>query len=71
MTFEKIHASEREMIELVLTRQTYTPEMLCDLVSKLHVLVLNDQERVWKIIEDKRIRHKDRTEAGWFVVDAP
>lgn len=34
MTFEKIHASEREMIELVLTRQTYTPEMLCDLVSK-------------------------------------
>ena len=50
MTFEKIHASEREMIELVLTRQTYTPEMLCDLVSKLHVLVLNDQERVWKII---------------------
>lgn len=55
MTFEKIHASEREMIELVLTRQTYTPEMLCDLVSKLHVLVLNDQERVWKIIEDWRI----------------
>ena len=45
----------REMIELVLTKTDHTPEMLCDLVSKLHVLVLNDQERVWKIIEDWRI----------------
>jgi addiction module HigA family antidote len=46
-----IHAFVREMVEVSLTRPTYTADMLCDLVDRLHGLADKDQERVWKLIE--------------------
>jgi addiction module HigA family antidote len=46
-----IHAFVREMVEVSLTRPTYTADMLCDLVDRLHGLADKDQKRVWKVIE--------------------
>lgn len=48
---EPINAFVREMVEVSLTRPTYTADMLCDLVDRIHELVDKDQERVWKLIE--------------------
>lgn len=45
-----IYAFVREMVKLALNRSSYTAEMLCDLVSRLHALAPEDQERVWEII---------------------
>jgi addiction module HigA family antidote len=44
----------REMVEIALTMPSYTVDMLCDLIARLHVLRLEYQERVWKIIDDWR-----------------
>ncbi|CAI2931700.1 HigA family addiction module antitoxin [Aminobacter niigataensis] len=45
-----IQAFVKEMVKIALTMPSYTAEMLCDLVSRLHALTSDDQERVWKII---------------------
>lgn len=46
-----VHAFVREMVQVSLTRPTYTADMLCDLIERLHGLADNDQERVWKLVE--------------------
>ncbi|MGV2129805.1 HigA family addiction module antitoxin [Agrobacterium vitis] len=46
-----IHAFIREMVEVSLTRPSYSADMLCDLVDRMHGLADKDQERVWKLIE--------------------
>lgn len=45
-----IHAFVREMVKIAISRPSYTAEMLCDLVSRLHALAPEDQERAWEII---------------------
>lgn len=45
-----IHAFVGEMVKIALSMPSYTAEMLCDLVSRLHALAPKDQERVWEII---------------------
>lgn len=50
-SMEPIYAFVREMVEVSLTRPTYTADMLCDLVDRLYGLIDKDQERVWKLIE--------------------
>ena len=42
------------MVEIALTMPSYTVEMLCDLIARLHALSVEDQERVWKIIDEWR-----------------
>jgi addiction module HigA family antidote len=49
-TLGPIHAFVREMVKIALSRPSYTVEMLCELVSRLHALAPEDQERVWEII---------------------
>lgn len=39
-----------EIVKIVLSRQSYTAGMLCDLVSRLISLTSEDQKRVWEII---------------------
>lgn len=51
-TWGPIHAFVREMVKVALSRSSYTVEMLCDLVSRLHALVPEDQARVWEIIDE-------------------
>lgn len=58
-TWEPIHAFVREMIELALHRPSYTVEMICDLVTRLHLLMPEEQSRVWEIINSWR--NKDAT----------
>ena len=41
-----------EMIEIALSLESYTADMLCDLIERLNVLPGKDQNRVWKIIGD-------------------
>lgn len=50
-TLEPVRAFVREMVKAALSRPFYTVEMLCDLVSRLHVLASKDQMRVWEIID--------------------
>ena len=40
------------MVKVALSRPSYTVEMLCDLVSRLHALASKDQTRVWEIIDE-------------------
>lgn len=40
-----------EMVEMALTWKEYSPDMLCDLVERLHDLSETDQIRVWTLIE--------------------
>ncbi len=47
---EPILTFVREIVRLALDRPSYTVEMLCDLVARLHALVPEDQARVWEII---------------------
>lgn len=54
-----IHAFVREMVEVSLTRPTYTADMLCDLIDRLHGLAVKDQERVWKLIEAWKVSASD------------
>ncbi len=49
-----INAFVREMVKVALSRPSYTVGMLCDLVSRLHALELEDQARVWEIIDEWR-----------------
>jgi hypothetical protein len=49
-TWGPIHAFVREMVKITFSRPSYAAEMLCDLVSRLHALAPEDQERVWEII---------------------
>lgn len=53
-TWDPITRFVREMVEIALTMPSYTVDMLCDLIARLHGLRLEDQERVWKIIDDWR-----------------
>ena len=53
-TWGPINAFVREMVKIALSRPSYTVEMLCDLVSRLHALASEDQMRVWEIIDDWR-----------------
>ena len=53
-TWGPINAFVREMVKIALSRPSYTVEMLCDLVSRLHALASEDQVRVWEIIDDWR-----------------
>lgn len=41
-----------EMIKIALSRPSYSAEMLCDLISRLHVLGPEFQERIWEIIDE-------------------
>lgn len=50
-TWGPINAFVGEMVELALTREFYTTEMICDLISRLHALNNDDQNRVWEIIK--------------------
>ncbi len=49
-----INSFVREMVEIALTMPSYTVDMLCDLIARLHALSVEDQERVWKIIDEWR-----------------
>lgn len=49
--WEAIHSFVREMVNLALSRSSYTVEMLCDLVSRMHALWPEDQAQVWEIVE--------------------
>jgi len=48
---EQIQKFVDEMVELSLTRETYSLTMLCDLVDRLHALSNVEQDRVWALIE--------------------
>lgn len=52
--WEVIYSFVREMVNLALSRSSYTVEMLCDLVSRMHVLSPEDQAQVWEIVEKWR-----------------
>ncbi len=41
----------REMVEMALTWKDYSPDMLCDLVERVHDLTAADQGRVWALVE--------------------
>lgn len=51
-TGEPTQAFVREMVKIALSRPSYTVEMLCDLVSTMHVLTSEDQACVWEIIDE-------------------
>lgn len=51
-TWGPVHAFVGEMVKIALSRPTYTAEMLCGVVSRLHALTREDQERVWGIINE-------------------
>lgn len=51
-TWGPINAFVSEMVKIALSRPSYTVEMLCDLISRLHALTPEHQERVWEIIGD-------------------
>lgn len=51
-TWGPITAFTEEMVKLALDRPSYTAEMLCDLIARLHSLTPSDQEKIWGIIED-------------------
>jgi addiction module HigA family antidote len=51
-TWEPINAFVREMVETALSMQSYTADMLCELILRLHALSIEHQESVWKIISE-------------------
>lgn len=51
-TWGPVREFVREMIEMALTWNEYSLEMLCDLVERLHDLSEAQQTRVWSLIED-------------------
>ena len=59
-TWEPIHAFVREMEALALNRPSYTVDMVCDLVARLHLFMPEEQSRVWEIID--RWRNTDAKE---------
>lgn len=48
--WKPIFAFVSETVRLALNRPSYTVEMLCDLVVRMHALAPEDQTRVWEII---------------------
>lgn len=52
--WEPIHTFVKKIVKLALNRPSYTVDMLCDLVSRMHVLAPEDQESVWAIIDQYR-----------------
>lgn len=55
-TWGPINAFVLEMVEIALSRPSYTVEMLCDLIGRLHALGPEFQDRVWGIIDEWRKR---------------
>ncbi|ALI11106.1 addiction module antitoxin [Pseudomonas fluorescens] len=53
-TWEPINIFVREMVQMALTMPLYTADMICDLIARLHALSVEDQESVWKIIDEWR-----------------
>lgn len=51
-TWGPINAFVLEMVEIALSRPSYTVDMLCDLIGRLHSLSPEFQERVWEIIDE-------------------
>lgn len=50
-TWDPVMAFVGEMVELALTRDKYSLQMLRDLIDRLHDLTDVDQDRVWALIE--------------------
>lgn len=48
---EDIRPYIKQIIGLMLDRPSYTAEMICDLISKIHFFSESDQERAWCCIE--------------------
>lgn len=61
-TWGPINAFVREMVEIALSRPSYTVEMLCDLIGRLHALGPEHQDRVWEIVDDWHKRNADDDE---------
>lgn len=53
-TWEPINNFVREMVKMALNMPSYTVDMICDLIARLHALSVEDQENVWKIIDEWR-----------------
>lgn len=53
-TWGPINAFVLEMVEIALSRPSYTVDMLCDLIGRLHALGPEFQKRVWEIIDQWR-----------------
>lgn len=53
-TWGPINSFVHEMVKMALTMPSYTVDMICDLIVRLHALSVEDQERVWKIIDEWR-----------------
>lgn len=51
-TWEPTNNFVREMVKMALTMPSYTADMICDLITRLHALSVEDQENVWKIIDE-------------------
>ena len=62
-TFERkehFHKFVREIVNIALSRPSYTVEMLSDLVAKLPALASEDQTRIWNLIQQwHRVNTKD------------
>ena len=54
-TWEPINNFVREIVDIALSRPSYTVDMICDLIARLHALSAEDQEKVWKLIGEWRI----------------
>ena len=50
-TLDSGNAFALEMVEIALSRPSYTVKMLCDLIGRLHALGPEFQKRVWEIID--------------------
>jgi addiction module HigA family antidote len=53
-TWGPINNFVREMVKMALSMPSYTVDMICDLIARLHALSVEDQESVWKIIDEWR-----------------
>jgi addiction module HigA family antidote len=53
-TWGPINAFTLEMVKIALSRPSYTVDMLCDLIGRLHALGSEFQLRVWEIIDHWR-----------------
>jgi hypothetical protein len=51
-TWGPINTFVLEMVEIALSRPSYTVEMLCGLIGRLHALGPEFQERVWEIVNE-------------------
>lgn len=51
-TWPPVWAFEAAMVELAMTRETYSLKMLCDLIDRLQRLSDEDQGRVWSLVTE-------------------